>query len=157
MWIGNRAGIILLLICVLPMFSCHWWVTKEDLQTFREDLKEDIREEIRTGTEEQKRIEEQPTVKLDKVVVTVSEPRGPSGMIARDPVRTGLGLEFLLAAGFSFTAALRLRHQSRVNDMYGDDYKVVSFARKLLNTVGVRRNPDPPEPPDGNPPLRVVK
>ena len=91
------------------------------------------------------------------MAATINEPNGLAGMIARNPIWTWYGLEFLLLGGFSFTAALRLGHKSRMTDMAGDDYKIVAFARKLLNTVGARRKPDPPEPPDKKPPLRVVK
>ncbi len=111
---------------------------------------------MKAGTEDQKQIEQRQSEKIDQVVATVNEPNGLAAMMARNPVMSWYGLEFLFFGGFSFTAALRLRQKSRMTDMAGDDYKIVAFARKLLNTVGARRKPDPPDPPDKKPPLRVV-
>lgn len=152
----NFRLLLLFIILLLLIISCGI-ATKRDLQTLREDIKETIRDEVRAGADEQKELEQRQSAKIDQVVATVNEPRGLAAMFASDPVRTWYGIEFLLFGGFSFAAALRLRHKSRMTDMAGDDYKIVAFARKLLNTVGARRKPDPPEPPDGKPPLRVVK
>ncbi len=109
---------------------------------------------MKAGTEDQKQIEQRQSEKIDQVVATVNEPNGLAAMMVRNPVWTWYGLEFLLLGGFSFTAALRLRHKSRMTDMVGDDYKIVAFARKLLNTVGARRKPNPPD--DKPPFLKIV-
>jgi len=143
-------------ILLLTVFSCGI-ATKRDLQTLREDIKETIRQEVKAGTAEQKQIEQRQSAKIDQVVATVNEPNGLAGMIVRGAPWSWFGIEFLLLGGLSFAAALRLRHKSRTTDMAGDDYKIVAFARKLLNTVGARRKPDPPDPPDKKPPLHVVK
>ncbi len=142
------------------LFTACGIATKRDIQTLREDLMETIREVVKAGAEEQKQIEQRQSAKIDQVVATVNEPNGLAAMIARNPVTTWYGLEFFLFGGLSFAAALRLRHKSRLTDMAGDDYKIVAFARKLLNTVGSRRKTDPPEPPgpsDDKAPLMIVR
>lgn len=155
--ISVKFGHVLLYLTISSiLISACGLATKRDIADLKKDV-QGVREEVRSEARKQ---EQQAQRQADLAIAIknkVTEPSGLAAMIARDPVRTWYGIEFLLAAGFSFTAALRLRHKSRVTDMWEDDYKIVAFARKLLNTVGARRKPDPPEPPDDKPPLRVVK
>ena len=151
-----KNGALYIIVAGLVLLTSCGIATKKDIQTLREDIKETIREEVKAGTKEQRQIEQRQSKKIDQVTAAVNAPNGLAGMLARNPVTTWYGLEFLLLGGFSFTAALRLRQKSRMTDMAGDDYKIVAFARKLLNTVGARRKPEPPEPPDKKPSLRVV-
>ena len=163
----RRAKLVVLALSLLPLFSCQWWATKEDIQTLREDIKETIREEVKAGAEEQKQIEQRQSAKIDQVVATVNEPNGLAGMIARNPVRSWFGLEFLLIGGLSFTAARRLnrKYSYRRDPVTDDEYESLTIASWVLNkflgrrTIDQPQPPDPPMPgpPDNYPPLRRIK